>query len=193
MKSTRSNLVGLTAGRLGVYGLAFVRSHTFWNCVCVCGKEVVRSVDQLTPRSSCGCERIRHGGVGSPEYRAWQHMKERCLNPSDPRYHRYGGRGITVCERWLDFSNFIADMGPRPSPSHSLDRINNDGSYELANCRWATRKEQQQNTVTAKWLTYNGSTKTLGDWARHLGISHGALLNRLRKWPIDRALTAKSR
>lgn len=82
----------------------------------------------------------------TPEYKAWASMKARCSNSKRHNYHRYGGRGICVCERWLKFENFLADMGPRPSPSHSLDRYpNNDGNYEPGNCRWATRVEQAGN------------------------------------------------
>lgn len=87
-----------------------------------------------------------HGRRGTPEYRAWDAMKQRCYNPNARSYDGYGGRGITVCDRWrYSFENFLADMGERPSPEHSLDRIDNDGNYEPGNCRWATRSEQQGN------------------------------------------------
>lgn len=84
-------------------------------------------------------------GGKSPEYRAWHAMRQRCYHPSQPHYSRYGGRGIVVCERWQVFANFLADMGLRPSPRHSLDRINNSGNYEPGNCRWATLVEQCRN------------------------------------------------
>lgn len=89
--------------------------------------------------------RGRHRQYKSPEYHAWFHMKARCLNPKNQRYAAYGERGISVCEQWMTFDNFLADMGCRPSPDHSLDRINNDGNYEPGNCRWATRSQQQRN------------------------------------------------
>lgn len=86
-----------------------------------------------------------HGMTKTPEYRAWASMRQRCANPKSARYDNYGGRGISVCDRWQSFEAFFADMGPRPTSEHSIDRIDNDGNYEPGNCHWATRSEQQQN------------------------------------------------
>lgn len=86
-----------------------------------------------------------HGLINTSEYSAWVDMRQRCNNPNHQKYHRYGGRGIIVCERWNDFRNFFADMGPKPSSRYSLDRINNDGNYEPGNCRWATQRQQMYN------------------------------------------------
>lgn len=126
-----------------------------------------------------------------PEYKAWEHMKHRCANPNNTRYARYGGRGITVCERWINsFANFYADMGARPSPKHSLERINNDGNYESANCRWATPAEQSQNTALTKLISYDGLTLSLAGWARRLGASQATLTCRFQRgWPLERVLT----
>jgi hypothetical protein len=133
-------------------------SRTRFLCVCVCGKirDYIRKDLINGHTQSCNCKRPgarpRHGearkGRSSPEYQAWGSMKERCLsskNPSDIK--NYIERGITICDRWLNsYENFLADMGRKPSPQHSLDRINNDGNYEPGNCRWATRSEQVLNS-----------------------------------------------
>jgi hypothetical protein len=137
---------------------------------------------------------VRHGGslggIKTPEYSAWLHMRERCFNPNNSRYARYGGRGITICERWNAYENFSVDMGLRPSPQHSIERINNDGNYEPSNCKWATRKEQQQNIVHARLITFNGQTLCLSEWARRLGSCAGTLTGRIKRgWPLERVLT----
>lgn len=99
--------------------------------------------------------RQKHGDAShkgtTPEYKAWSSMRARCLKPNHPKYHLYGGRGITVCERWDVYRNFLADMGRRPSSEHSLDRVENDGNYAPDNCRWATRSEQSRNRRPYKW------------------------------------------
>lgn len=127
--------------------------RTTWVCQCDCG--AIRTVGVGPLRSgkstSCGCKNGTRGlgvkqnkRVDNPLYAVWHRMKSRCFNPNEPRYDRYGGRGITVSERWMEFDNFVADMGERPEGA-SLDRINNDGNYEPGNCRWATPAEQTRN------------------------------------------------
>lgn len=117
----------------------------------------------------------------------------RCSNPNERHYHRYGGRGIRVCDRWLGehgFERFLADVGRRPSSSHSLDRFpNNDGDYEPGNVRWATKKEQANNTSTVCKITLDGVTMSRRGWALRLGITCEALKKRLSKWPLREALT----
>lgn len=132
------------------------RQRRMWSCLCECGETTItRHSSLLGMRSlSCGCLRddiardlkLKHGMARTPEHSAWGHMKDRCGNPRSDVYMDYGGRGITVCERWRNsFENFFADMGPKPSRIHSIERINNDGDYEPSNCKWATPLEQAHN------------------------------------------------
>ena len=125
-------------------------------------------------------------------YATWKAILSRCLNPADKSFERYGGRGIEVCERWqggYGFAHFLADMGERPSPEHSVDRINNDGNYCPENCRWANRSQQQRNTRATRWLEYQGQTKPLAEWAERHGIPVKRLRDRLKHgWSIEKAL-----
>lgn len=153
------DLSGKKFSRLMVVSLSDARSATgkvAWDCVCDCGN--VSKVEGEKLRSghtqSCGClhqetlkkgTNLRHGGRRLPEYSIWSDMKKRCRSPSHISYQYYGGRGITVAPEWENFDQFYADMGPRPSPTHSIDRVDNDGNYAPGNCRWATKKEQAAN------------------------------------------------
>lgn len=138
------------------------RAKTFWKCKCDCGNITIVSAYELRKglTKSCGCLRkknasqlyVKHGlsrfpdGTIRPEFNAWVGIKTRCYNKNRPEYKRYGGRGIKVCDRWKDsFENFLEDMGERPSPRHSIDRIDVDGDYEPSNCRWATDEMQSRN------------------------------------------------
>jgi hypothetical protein len=162
---------GMKFGRLTVVsraGSVAYRRVATWRCRCDCGVETI--VEGRSLRSghtkSCGCyaietrkkngkksggnQRTTHGHcVGyrfSPTYGTWAAMRKRCENESHDRYKYYGGRGIRVCDRWKSFENFLADMGPKPTPQHSIDRFpDNDGNYEPGNCRWATSSEQARN------------------------------------------------
>lgn len=137
--------------------------------------------------------RTTHGGTSLRAYRTWEAMKRRCLNPNDPAYEDYGARGITVCDRWLDFANFFADMGERPE-GLTLDRIDNDGPYAPENCRWATRTEQARNTRSCEFITFGGVTKPLPQWAEDCGMKACTLRARLRSgWDVERALTTPVR
>ena len=121
-------------------------------------------------------------------------MIRRCTYPSMQRYPRYGGRGITICSRWLGengFINFFNDVGTAPSPEYTLDRINTDGNYEPSNVRWATRSQQIRNSSKARYITFNGETHTIGDWEVLTGIKRRTIQARLDKlkWPIEKSLT----
>lgn len=126
----------------------------------------------------------------SKEYKSWCCMKDRCFNPKHDNYKYYGAMGITICQEWMDFQKFLADMGRAPSPSHSLDRIDPNGNYEPSNCRWATRVEQGRNKRRHHWMTLNGRTMLSVDWAREVGIAIGTIYARLRSgWTDEQALT----
>jgi hypothetical protein len=127
----------------------------------------------------------------SPEYRSWRGMKTRCLNTRDHMYPKYGGRGIGICDRWRDsFEAFLADMGPKPTPRHSIERIDNNGNYEPSNCRWATNTEQSRNRRNTRHITHEGETMCISAWAYKAGISVQTLHTRLRNgMPISAALT----
>lgn len=132
-----------------------------------------------------------HRGTGTPEYRIWDTMKQRCNNPKHKKFPLYGGRGIKICARWDDFASFLSDMGPRPSPRHSIDRIDGDKGYSPDNCRWATPKQQARNVRTHPRFTYQDRTLTIAEWAEITGINTSTLYYRIvrMKWPIERALT----
>lgn len=174
----------------------------YWLCRCQCG--TVRAVLENTLRSgrstSCGCftrERssevnTKHGAskTYTPEYEAWGAMLDRCRNPNNPRFAKYGGRGIGVCERWKDYEAFLEDMGCRPTPEHSLDRIDNDGNYEPSNCRWAMPHQQMVNRSVTRFVDVDGKKVPLADLAKTSGISANTLRFRiLKKWDLHRALT----
>lgn len=154
---TIMDLRGQTYGRLTVLGETNKRyGNRYWLCRCECGTET--AVEHSSLRGghtrSCGCLHREivldmfqtHGMSNTSEYASWESMLGRCTNPSNTAYPYYGGRGIEVCSRWRQFENFYEDMGPKPSPKHTIDRIDNDGNYEPANCRWATKLQQIRNT-----------------------------------------------
>jgi hypothetical protein len=171
-------------------------------CLCDCGNTSLVQISHLTSGASksCGCYNKEHGGAhlvkhraaGTPEYNIWVGMKDRCSRKASKAYKDYGGRGVLVDPEWEnDFVAFFRDMGPRPTPSHSLDRIDPFGHYTKSNCRWATRLEQNRNRRLTKRYTFQGETLTLPEWAERCGLSASCLRGRLGKlgWTVEEALT----
>lgn len=168
---------------------------------CACGTEQTVRREVLKHTTSCGCEnrerygRLTHGHTTgysqTAEYICWKSMKERCLNSHNKRFLRYGGRGITVCSRWLDsFDNFLSDMGLRPSRRHTIERNDNDGNYEPGNCRWATAKEQGRNRRNNISVIYNGKLELIIDLSIRYGIKYQTMRYRLVNlgWSPEKAV-----
>lgn len=133
-----------------------------------------------------------HGMTDTPTYNSWAAMRKRCLNKRHHAYARYGGKGITICERWGKLENFLSNMGERPEGT-TLDRINNDGNYEPGNCRWASWSEQQNNRGNMRMVTINGATKSLSEWSQRSGIPISTIFNRLgRGWPSEFILSKRN-
>lgn len=175
------------------------------NCQCSCGNLWTGNLANLKrgTTKSCGCYNIEnakkrfttHGLSLTTEYLTWKAMKRRCLNPADNCYKDYGGRGITICDRWLNsFENFFEDMGVKPSKSHSIERKNNNLGYFKENCRWATKKEQMNNTRHNKLITYKGKTQNMKQWCKELNLNYRTVKGRLNslKWSIDRCFETKT-
>lgn len=204
-KGPKKNFAGMKVGRLTVTSeavpVAVTRTVWKWKCVCSCGKVSWVAGGQLTARKtlSCGClviestkrTKTTHGRTNTREYRIWGNMLSRCRDKDDPRY---GGRGIKVCERWHRFEAFLEDMGECPDPTSELDRIDNDGDYELGNCRWTDKKTNCRNRSSNRRLTYQGRTATVEEWAEHLNIPVRTLRSRIRiGWDDERALATPFR
>ena len=170
--------------------------HVMWLCQCDCGNQKVVKGHKLLSGDykSCGCmhRKYSHGHSDTRLYHIWRTMKARCVDPNSHKYHAYGGRGITICEEWLNsfeaFYDWAMSNGYRENLS--IDRINNDGSYCPENCRWATAKEQANNTRNNRLLIYNGESHTISEWADITGISAKAIYRRLgRGWNAAKTLT----
>jgi hypothetical protein len=174
-----------------------------WLAICTCG-----NVTQLRSSSlrrgttkSCGClsksvykgkfvNKSKHGGKYTSEFRAWTHLRQRCDNPNDHRYSLYGARGITYNKSWDSFEQFLKDVGPRPSPNYSLDRIDNNGPYSKENCRWTTHMVQMNNTRRTRKYEYKGNLYTARELTEMSGLPEGRIDYRINtsKWSIERAV-----
>lgn len=171
-------------------------NSTMWLCNCVCGKNVVVYGINLKRglTKSCGClhkEAIKeacgtHGMVDTPEYNSWTAIKSRCYNPKNPKYKNYGARGITMSDEWKnDFMAFYNDMGPRPSPEHSIDRKDNDKGYYKDNCRWATGREQNNNRRNNLLYEFDGAWKSLAEWCRVLEMNYHTVYQRIYRYGMS--------
>jgi hypothetical protein len=198
------DLTGQVFGRLTVKSLGpSLRDKRRWLCECSCGGAALVMTSNLRRGNtkSCGCfhadqvvksgeKHVTHGKSYTPLYVVWRGMMQRCYNPKAVNYDRYGGRGITVCERWHSVGNFILDMPPRPSEHHTLERVKNEEGYSPSNCRWATNKEQSRNRRNNRFMVFEGKRFSLVEWAEITGINAKAISHRLcLGWSIERTLT----
>lgn len=203
------DLVGKSFGRLTVlyrHAINTKAGSTRWVCSCSCsGAEVVAIGQDLNSgnTTSCGClqkeatskANTTHGRSALPEYAAWCNLIARCHNSQHDLYHYYGARGIVVCDRWQEsFENFYADIGPRQSDKHSIDRRDNGLGYFKENCRWATLDEQANNKRSNVLFTFDNETLTLAQWAQKLSISDDTLRTRIKRgWSFEEAIGKKKR
>jgi len=200
--------IGKRYGRLTVVEFSHYKelkkgTLKIYKCMCDCGKQccISRTSLRVGNTKSCGClqqdmassSSTKHGLARKcPEYTSWMQMKARCLNAKHKSWPWYGGRGITIANEWIDdFKLFFSYVGPKPSPKHSIDRINNNGNYEPGNVRWATSSAQNSNKRSNRIISFNGKSQTLSQWARDLGINQATLGERIdeRGWSIDDALS----
>ena len=206
------DLTGMRFGKLVVISRCEnieIKNHASrpaWICQCDCGniKKVLGDALKVGKTSSCGCVRraatsaknTTHGMSKTPEYNSWMLMIQRCNSAGNKNFKDYGGRGITVCSRWVSsFSNFIADMGVRPTPKHTIDRIDNSLGYYPENCKWSTRREQSQNRRSIRYFSAFGRTMSVNSWGKEIGVAPRTILARIDKlgWPIPLAVSTPAR
>ena len=198
MGKAKENILGQRFGKLIVIGPVESAGRTAWLCQCDCGKikEIKTGYLKSGRTRSCGC--IRTGNAGRskerPEYSCWLSMRSRCNSKNNSAYKNYGGRGIIVCDEWKHFENFLRDVGPRPSPSYSIDRINVNGNYEPGNVRWIIAKEQNKNKRNSVNIEYNGEVHCIAEWARIKNITVPTLTRRYHAgWSIDEKIFKPSK
>lgn len=202
MGRPKLNMLGQRSGRLLVVEASLsVRGHAMWRCLCDCGNYVDKKGSALGrgDSTSCGCLTTEkrsdnaktHGLSQTKTYWIWHNMKHRCADSDHPSWSNYGGRGITVCDRWLEsVNNFIEDMGERPT-GKTLDRIDGDKGYYKENCQWITHKQNCNKKRNTPLIFFKGESLTVSGWAEKLGIKQTTLNMRLKsyKWSVEDALT----
>jgi len=196
-------VIGQRFGRLMVVARAPNKGrHSAWLCACDCGNDTVVFGSNLRRGFTTSCKCLHkevtsaasrtHGLSKTRAYHIWCGMLARCGNPKNPRYSRYGGRGISVCKRWLKFENFLADMGDPPTSHHTLDRKDNDGHYNKRNCRWATQTMQARNTSANRKVRFQGMFIPLVEQCERARLPYKTVHQRLKRgWPVYKALTTK--
>jgi hypothetical protein len=199
------NRIGERIGRLTIIAFDGIRNkNAHWKCKCDCGEMLISCGCNLKKGHtiSCGCYRKEMAKTSRPihghclrysrtrTYYSWSGAKERCSRKKSKQFKNYGGRGIKMCRRWLNsFKNFLKDMGEKPI-GKSIDRINNNGDYKPSNCRWATQKEQTNNTRKNHFLKFRGKKMSISQWAEEIGMKENTLYLRIHKgWSIESALT----
>lgn len=191
----RKDLTGQRFGKLTVLSLLDKRhnNHRVYLCQCDCGKQVeaIHSSLNNKHRSSCGCLAKPLRGLSKTHfYKKWVNMHRRCYQPHNAQYHRYGARGVRVCDKWHAFLSFYEDMSPSYFPGATLDRKENDGDYSPQNCQWATPFTQANNRRNNIRLTLNGRTQTISQWSRETGLHKTCIRRRLLAgWTVKGALT----
>lgn len=208
-KENPQDYAGRTFNRLTVIEAAGRTRHNkpLVLCTCSCGKTATVLLAQLKngKTKSCGCLHLErtseakttHGeSRKTPEYRAWSSMKRRCYNQKTCDWENYGKRGIEVCSRWKhSFENFLEDMGRKPDPSYSIDRIDVNAHYGPENCRWASPRQQANNKTNSRLIEHKGTTRTLAEWTRWSGLPYKVLQKRIdtHKWSFERAVSTPMR
>lgn len=208
------NFTGRIFGRLTVERLdSMAKGRSHWVCLCECGRSLIVSGNHLQRghTKSCGCYHLdvitKHGvskdrarrstltgdaALKALAYTSWQCMRSRCNHPGHYGFHNYGGRGISVCDRWNSFLLFLEDVGLPPSLEHTIERNGNNGDYCPGNCSWATRKEQANNRRDNHPVTIDGVTRTISEWADAAGLRYHCLLSRIRHGVTGTALLQPS-
>lgn len=199
--SNTENFAGKRFGRLTVVSRAEGKR---WLSICDCGRTATPTAQNLTSgkSKSCGCLsremasslKRTHGASNTPAHNTWSGMIQRCTNPNTKQYSDYGGRGITVCEEWRDFSAFLRDMGQPPN-GYTIERKDNDKGYNKENCIWADRKTQQRNRRIMKKISHNGENRCLSEWAEIYGVERDLVMSRIfnLKWTFEEAVGLATR